>query len=245
MLLTVKSLAKNDIIAEIQRTADANGGNPLGRERFEKETGIPFHSFIGKYWRRWNDAVKEAGYSPNELNKAYSIPLLCEKLAELTRELGSFPTVIDLRIKADAADDFPTKNCFDRLGNRTSRMSLVLEFCRSNSEYKDVLAIIESNLPNSVLSNQTASEDSKEGFVYLLKTGKFYKIGRTSSVERRAREITVQMPEDLTTVHFIRTDDPAGIESYWHRRFGDKRKNGEWFDLSPSDVSAFKRRKFM
>jgi hypothetical protein len=43
----------------------------------------------------------------------------------------------------------------------------------------------------------------------------------------------------------IRTDDPSGIELYWHLRFGANRKNGESFDLDRSEVAAFERWNFM
>jgi Meiotically up-regulated gene 113 len=81
------------------------------------------------------------------------------------------------------------------------------------------------------------------GYLYIFKHGtrREYKIGRTKNSLRREGELGIQLPEKLTPVHHIKTDDPAGIESYWHTRFATKRKEGEWFALAPDDVRAFKR----
>jgi hypothetical protein len=78
-----------------------------------------------------------------------------------------------------------------------------------------------------------------------MKSGKHYKIGHSNSAGRREYELAIQLPEKLTTVHTIRTDDPPGIETYWHNRFAAKRLRGEWFDLTRDEVQAFKRRTFM
>lgn len=91
----------------------------------------------------------------------------------------------------------------------------------------------------------SGSTPDEFGYVYLLKSARYYKIGRSNAVGRRERELAIQLPERATVVHSIKTDDPVGIEFYWHRRFEERRKNGEWFELTPQDVAAFKRRKFM
>ena len=58
---------------------------------------------------------------------------------------------------------------------------------------------------------------------------------------RRASELAIKIPVSPRTIHHIETDDPVGVETYWHKRFAEKRGEGEWFNLSPEDVKAFKR----
>ncbi|MEM8549211.1 MAG: GIY-YIG nuclease family protein, partial [Verrucomicrobiota bacterium] len=79
--------------------------------------------------------------------------------------------------------------------------------------------------------------------VYLFRHGKRseYKIGKTYEAVRREGEIRLQLPEKIEPIHYIQTDDPSGVETYWHNRFKDKRMNGEFFKLTSSDVKAFKK----
>jgi hypothetical protein len=239
-------MTKQHILEEIRRTAKANGGVPLGFRRFYSETGIKVSDWRGVYWARWSDAVRAAGLEPNQKKIAYADDLLIEKIILLARELGHFPIFSDLRLKSHDDDGFPSDQAFSRLGSKKQLVSKVAEYCRERANFEDVLALCEAVAEeDKVQIDEEKGTVEEIGFVYLLKARKFYKVGRSNALGRRERELAIQLPEKANTLHVIRTDDPVGIEAYWHKRFESKRKNGEWFELSAADVKAFRRRKFM
>ena len=238
---------RQHILDEIRRTAKENAGIPLGRDRFWKETGIRYTDWFGRYWSRWNDAVREAGLAPNSFQDAYDDDDLIEKLIGLIRELGRFPVTGDLRLKRRSDSSFPNDKVFyAHFGSNRRIRESVIEYCRHHEGYDDVPSLcplVRSNAKDAPTDRKAPSY--VVGFVYLAKSGRHYKIGKTNAIGRREYELGIQLPERLRTIHVIKTDDPDGIESYWHRRFSGKRANGEWFMLDSTDVAAFKRRKFM
>ncbi len=237
---------RQHIIDEIKRTAENNGGVPLGTDRFFSETGICKSDWFGKYWARWGDALIEAGYDRNKFQGAYEDDWVIERLISLIRELGRYPVQGELRLKAKQDKGFPNHNVFSRLGKRGELASKILEYCRKREGFDDIVKICEPIASfGKADSNIATEEQAGIGYVYLIKSGRYYKIGRTAALGRREYELGIQLPDKVATVHTIKTDDPSGIETYWHTRFEDKRKNGEWFELTVEDVKAFKRRKYM
>ena len=241
-------MTKEHILAEIRRTAAANGGVPLGVGRFFAETGIKESDWRGKLWARWGDALKEAGFQPNQYNAARTDEDLLDNLAGLVREFGRFPVMTEIKLRSRSDPKFPSHNTFRRYGGQRALAAQLEKFCRDRGE-NDLAELC------AVAAKTDDADDAEEvpektaagelGYVYLMKAGRFYKIGRTNALGRRERELAIQLPEAAKVVHSIKTDDPAGIEEYWHRRFQDRRKNGEWFELTSQDLAAFRRRKFM
>jgi len=240
-------MTKAQIIQEIKRTAEANAGIPLGWKKFLLETGVKESDWFGKYWARWSDALREAGFSPNEFSQeGYAKSELLEKYAALVRQLGRLPTGGDLRLKTNQDSDFPSDKPFRQFGSKADLVKALCEYCRAEKGYEDVVRLCEGYSPLiNTVADSSADQIINIGFVYLIKSGRFYKIGKTNALGRREYELGVQLPEKTTTIHSIKTDDPQGIEEYWHKRFEQKRKNGEWFNLSAEDIATFKRRKFM
>lgn len=238
---------KDQIIKEIIRTTQENNGKPLGQHKFESETGIKKYDWFGKYWSKWGDALKEAGYEPNKFNEPYPEEIVLTKLVSLIREIKKFPSAGELKLKIHSDEKFPSTTVFEKLGKQKEKIAKVVEYCKTHYGMNDVLEICLPLLQDEKenFPKEEFPETTNFGFVYLMKSGKYYKIGRSNDAGRRAYELRIILPEKLEVIHKIKTDDPIGIEEYWHKRFKDKRKNGEWFDLTRQDIEIFKRRKFM
>jgi len=162
----------------------------------------------------------------------------------LARELGRLPVAGDMRLKRRRDSSFPNEKVFERFGRKRDLTERLRTHC-NRPDLADVLSLIPSmaTFPNNSHSDVPEKPDPI-GYVYMLRSGRFYKIGKTNAFGRRERELAIQLPEKTNAVHTIKTDDPQGIEAYWHHRFASKRAHGEWFRLSSDDIAAFKRRRF-
>lgn len=92
---------------------------------------------------------------------------------------------------------------------------------------------------NEKLEKVKFLNEGKEGFVYLLKGKNYYKIGKTKSLAKRTKTLKIQLPFQCQLVHAIKSNNIDSLEYFWHKRFEDKRKNGEWFCLEKDDINEF------
>jgi len=236
-------VSKDEILAEIRRCATENDGRPLGRDVFERETGIRETDWAGKYWIRWNDAVSEAGFTPNERQgQIHSNEDLLKMLADLSLELDHFPIRNELRMRKRSHSEFPNESVIvRRIGDRRNQLLAVREFSLNTEGYTEVAEMCAVELIKLPEEAQIDGVDSEFGYVYMIRMDKWHKIGKATNILKRTGELRITLPSKETLIHTIETDDPYGVENYWHRRFADRQTNGEWFLLTSDDVRSFKK----
>ncbi len=172
---------KQHILDEIRRTANANNGVAFGWRRFETETGIRYADWYGKFWTKWGDAVSEAGFQANRMVRAYDDAFLLEKLVCLTHQLRRIPVQGDLLIASRNDPSFPSEKVFRRFGSRPQRAARVVAYCDANPGRDDVAALWRQVPVQPEKHDTIERSDSVLGFVYLTRSGRFYKIGKTNA----------------------------------------------------------------
>ena len=84
---------------------------------------------------------------------------------------------------------------------------------------------------------ERTKDKRKKGHVYLLlaeSTG-LVKIGATTNLRERIKNLKGQLPFPVELVYSIPTDDIFGLEKQLHEHFKERRKHGEWFRLYKDD----------
>jgi len=239
-------MERDEILDAIRETAGRNSGKPVGRKRFEELTGITEYD-IGRYWPTWGDAVREAGLEANTLNTALSEEYVLEKYVGLVATLGHVPTNAELRLERQGRDPtFPNAKTYQRFGTKAVLIRRALAYCRDRGAHAEALAILAQAAEGTLLPVVEGSTEEAAvepyGFVYLVEGHRGeYKVGRTNLVDRRLAELGSKASVEYRLIHEIKTDDPGGVEAYWHKRFSGERIRGEWFKLTAADVRAFKR----
>lgn len=237
------STTKRQVLAEIKRLAEANGSAP-GVRLFERETGIKESDWYPALWLRWGDALQEAGYARNKMVQAISDDMLLQHFAVLAQKLSRLPLQGEIIRESKSNPAFPSEKTYRRFGGKNNLIRALVTFCAGKPAFTDVAAMCEAWVADRAEPKaENLSSSNEIGYVYLLQHGskREYKIGRTNNAIRREGEIGIELPHGVEPIHVIKTDDAAGVESYWHRRFSDKRLKGEWFALSANDVRSFKR----
>lgn len=222
-------------------------GKPPGQKRFQTVSGLTKTKWYGIHWAKWSDALTDAGFTPNRKASATRTDVLAQAYLSLAESLERTPTEGEIRLQRRNDPNFPSHGTFHaRLGKKNQLLKTVIEYAKDSNYPSKTISILEDAfVPEKPQVEVGAPLQLPTGFVYLMKSGKHYKIGHTNSLDRRQYEIGLQLPEKVEPIHSIETDDPSGIEAYWHNRFKEKRLNGEWFSLSPSEVKIFRKRKFM
>lgn len=242
---TATMMTKEAILSEIQRAAAELGGR-VGLAALMESTGIPQKQILGKYWATWNEALAEAGIETASFGKpGITEETVLEAVGQLVVRLGKRPTENELSLQRRLDSSFPSLSVIRRLRKDGNVKSKLLVHCTGRSDLAPAREVV-AHLPDSGSDNSTSIGRAPiQGFVYMMRSGKRYKIGHTNSPARRHREVRLDLPDSAHVVHSIETDDSPGIEKYWRRRFASKQvRDTEFFQLNASDVAAFKRRKY-
>jgi len=104
-------------------------------------------------------------------------------------------------------------------------------------DFEDIALIPEMTADDAVLDKTR----SKAGQVYLIQSDRgYYKIGMTKNIDDRMATFHVKLPFEPDLIHVIECEDRRAMEKSLHIKFAAKRINGEWFDLTGTDVAFIK-----
>ena len=102
-------------------------------------------------------------------------------------------------------------------------------------------AVLDFGAPPHATDRESRPSSSPTGgYVYVIRSKLGFKIGKTVNVRSRTRLFAVRLPFPTSIEHYAWFEDYTHAERSFHLRYHTKRLEGEWFDLSESDLDAIK-----
>lgn len=94
---------------------------------------------------------------------------------------------------------------------------------------------------NQITNCQFGSQprkNARDGIVYVIRAGQtnLYKIGRTTNIDRRLRQLQTMNSQQLSVVKLIQCHDAIAVETTLHQKYKSYRRQGEWFELDESVI---------
>lgn len=128
------AISKEEILVELRKFVVVNNGMIPGERTFVAATRIKQSAWKGKYWARWTDAVREAGYDPNAMTPKIPDEGILEGLAAFITKLGHFPVRDEINMQARTALGFPVwQTIKKRYGGMPQTAAALLEFSRKTA----------------------------------------------------------------------------------------------------------------
>lgn len=93
---------------------------------------------------------------------------------------------------------------------------------------------IENRQPQEV---HNILRPNRIGYIYLVKSDQYFKIGCSKQPNVRFEQIGLQLPFPFEVLHIIPADDMFIAERELHLKYAHQHSNGEWFKLSQEEVN--------
>ena len=76
------------------------------------------------------------------------------------------------------------------------------------------------------------------GYVYIIESQGYHKIGKTRDPRYRTKQYTTENPPsiEMSLIYTFDVTSCEEVEKYLHKRFSNKRVRGEWFKLTQEDL---------
>src|SRR5262249_33071089 len=146
-------------------------------------------------WRTWSDAIAEARFEPNERQTVLDDEALLGIVCQIAKRLERFPSTNDLDYELRRHPDAPNvKTIMSRW--KMSALAAALRVYAERNGAPEVAQYAQDYAPpRRAREGDVMGPMSAVGYVYMQRHGQDYKIGFTTSLNKRGRQIQIELPQ--------------------------------------------------